>query len=53
MTRYTLAATCIALALSTSANATTVEEELKALKERIEQLEAHSDTVFSDRCMLP
>lgn len=40
MTRYTLAASCIALALAANANATPVEEELKALKARIEQLEA-------------
>ncbi|MCL1095850.1 OprO/OprP family phosphate-selective porin [Shewanella kaireitica] len=40
MTRYTLAASCIALALAANANASPVEEELKALKARIEQLEA-------------
>ncbi|MEZ9235719.1 carbohydrate porin [Shewanella sp. 10N.286.52.A9] len=43
MTRYSLAATCIALALSTTANASSIEEELKALKERIEQLEAQQE----------
>ncbi|MCL1138235.1 carbohydrate porin [Shewanella pneumatophori] len=39
MTRYSLAA-CIALALATNAQATPVDEELAALKARIEQLEA-------------
>ena len=40
MTRYTLAASCIALALTANVNATTIDEELAALKARIEQLEA-------------
>ncbi|ABV85582.1 hypothetical protein [Shewanella pealeana] len=40
MIRYTLAASCIALALSANANATPIDEELEALKARIEQLEA-------------
>ncbi|MCK8045129.1 carbohydrate porin [Shewanella sp. 1CM18E] len=39
MTRYSLAA-CIALALATNAQATPIDEELAALKARIEQLEA-------------
>ncbi|QYK15015.1 carbohydrate porin [Shewanella rhizosphaerae] len=43
MIRYTLAASCIALALSANAGATTVDEELKALKARIEQLEAEKE----------
>lgn len=38
MTRYSLAA-CIALALASNAQATSVDEELAALKARIEQLE--------------
>jgi len=40
MIRYTLAASCIALALAANANATPVDEELEALKARIEQLES-------------
>ncbi|QQX82664.1 carbohydrate porin [Shewanella sp. KX20019] len=40
MIRYTLAASCIALALTANANATPVDEELEALKARIEQLES-------------
>ncbi|ABZ78585.1 conserved hypothetical protein [Shewanella halifaxensis HAW-EB4] len=40
MIRYTLAASCIALALSANANATPIDEELEALKARIDQLEA-------------
>ncbi|MCL1059671.1 OprO/OprP family phosphate-selective porin [Shewanella gelidimarina] len=40
MNRYTLAASCIALALAANANAAPIDEELKALKNRIEQLEA-------------
>ncbi|MGS0695994.1 carbohydrate porin [Shewanella sp. 0m-4] len=40
MIRYTLAASCIALALSANASATPIDEELEALKARIEQLEA-------------
>ena len=43
MIRYTLAVSCIALALSANAGATTVDEELKALKARIEQLEAEKE----------
>jgi len=40
MIRQTLAASCITLALSANANATPIDEELAALKARIEQLES-------------
>lgn len=45
MIRYTLAASCIALALSANANATPIDKELEALKARIEQLEAQQQQV--------
>ena len=40
MIRQTLAASCITLALAANANATPIDEELAALKARIEQLES-------------
>ncbi|WOT07056.1 carbohydrate porin [Shewanella youngdeokensis] len=45
MTRYTLTACCVALALSTNAYAAPVDEEIAALKARIEQLESAKEPV--------
>jgi len=39
MIRYSLAAASVALTIAANANATTIDDELKALKDRIEQLE--------------
>ena len=49
MNRYTLAASCIALALATNANAAPTDGELDALKARIEQLESDKDQAKQDK----
>ncbi|MDB2387465.1 carbohydrate porin, partial [Shewanella sp.] len=44
MIRYSLAAASVALTIAANANATTIDDELKALKDRIEQLETQQQT---------
>ncbi len=49
MIRKTLAATCITLALAANANAAQMNEELDALKARIEQLESEQTPVIEEK----